>query len=95
MHLHDLSMEYWGPAFLLDIAIGVGEPLGIDERILKKEFGTFTRMLIDIDFSKELPEEILMQRERFEFLIGVEYENCPAFYSQCHAVGMMLIIVGL
>lgn len=54
--------------------------------MIKKELGTFARILIDVDFSKYMPDEILIQRERFEFLIAVEYENFPHYYRQCNAV---------
>lgn len=33
------------------------------------------------------PEEILTQRERFEFIVAVEYEKCLYFCRQCNSVG--------
>lgn len=80
-------MEYWHPFFLLDMAIGIGEPLRIDEKTLKKELQTYAKILIDIDFTKLLPEEILVQRERFEFIMKVEYENYPSFCRQYGSIG--------
>lgn len=80
-------MEYWDPAFLLDIDGGIGEPLRIDRRILRKEVGTYAHVLVDVDFTRLLLEEILVQRERFEFLTMVEYENIPSFCKHCIAVG--------
>lgn len=83
----DLPMEYWDPIFLMDIAGGIGEPLRIDERTLRKEFGSFARVLVDMDFTRPLPEEILVQRERFEFFIYAEYEKLPSFCTHCVTVG--------
>lgn len=54
-------MEYWDTIYPMDIAGGIGEPRRIDERALKKELGTFARVLVDIDFTRPLLEEILVQ----------------------------------
>lgn len=80
-------MEYWDPSFLFDLAGGIGEPLKIDGKTIRKELGTYARILIDVDLSKPLVEEILVQRERFEFLTYMEYENLPEFCRNCAAVG--------
>lgn len=87
IRMFELPVECWEPSFLMDIAGAVGEPLIIDDKTLQKEFGTFARVLVDIDFTKSLPGEILIQRERFEFMTYLEYENLPAFYSHWSSVG--------
>lgn len=71
----------------MDIKGVIGEPLKIDDKTLRKELGSFARVLVDVDFTKNLPEEILIQREWFEFMTYLEYENLPAFCLQCMAVG--------
>lgn len=83
MRLHDLSMEYWGPAFLLDIAASVGEPLRIDEINFRKEPGTYARILVDVDFTAG----------GGTYSIGEiwEYENCPDFCSQYNSAGYMIL----
>lgn len=58
-----------------------------DNRTSRKELGTYANLLIDVDFAKYLPEEILIQRERFEFLTFVEYENFPDFGVHGQPVG--------
>lgn len=42
---------------------------------------------MDVDFAKPLLEEIMIQRERFEFLTSVEYENLEDFCDHCQAFG--------
>lgn len=42
---------------------------------------------MDVNFTKDLPEEILIQRERFEFLISIEHENCPHSTDNIDVVG--------
>lgn len=56
-------MEYWDPAFIMDLAGGIGEPLKIYVRTLRKKTGNYVRILVDIDFTKNIPEEILIQGE--------------------------------
>lgn len=56
----DLLLEYWWPSILFAIARGVGMPLLIDRRTLNKEYGLYARVLVDIDFTNVLPDEILM-----------------------------------
>lgn len=47
---------------LVYIAKGVGTPLRIDKKTLNKELGLCARILVDVDFMKELPEKIQDQR---------------------------------
>lgn len=53
-------MDYWKPDFLYDIARGVAEPLRIGERTLREELGFYARILVYIDFTKGLLEQILI-----------------------------------
>lgn len=71
----------------MDISGGIREPLRIDEKMWKKEIRTFTRVLVDVDFTKPLVDEILLQTERFGFITSVEYENLPSFCRHCVSVG--------
>lgn len=48
--------------------------------------GTYDRLFVDIDFTKDLLKEILIRRDRFEFIVLVEFENCPDFYRQCNVL---------
>lgn len=87
VRIYELSMEYWKPDFLYDIAKGIGTPLRIDKKTLDKELGLYARILVDVDFAKEIPEQILIQRKDFEFFVYIEYERCPSFCKQCGVVG--------
>lgn len=48
-------MEYWDPIFLMDLEVGIGKPLKIDVGILRKEMGNYSRILVDIKITKNLP----------------------------------------
>lgn len=52
IRLFDLPMEYWDPSLLMDIPGGVVEPLRMDNKTLRKELGTFSRVFVDIDIIK-------------------------------------------
>lgn len=42
---------------------------------------------MDVDLTKTLPEDIFVQRERFEFMVFMEFENIPDFCNHCSVVG--------
>lgn len=43
-------------------------------------------MLIDLDFTGNFRDQILVEREGFAFLVGLEYENLP-HCSACETIG--------
>ena len=70
----------------MNVARGVGVPLKIDKATLDGNFGTFARILIDVDLSKELLEYLMIERLGHKFFIGITYENLPDFYKNCCAI---------
>ncbi|GAU43813.1 hypothetical protein TSUD_248020 [Trifolium subterraneum] len=56
-----LPQEYWRPKILFSIAGGVGVPISLDERTSNRTFGRYARVLVEIDLSKKLYHEILVQ----------------------------------
>lgn len=71
IQIFDSPLEYWRPSILFGITRGIGLPLKIDRRTLNKEFGLFARVLVDIDFTKYLPDEILVTRRNKEFFVNI------------------------
>lgn len=63
----------------MDITAGVGAPLRVNGKTLQMELGFFAKVLMDIDFLREILDRILVQRRDFEFFVGIGYENCPSF----------------
>jgi len=45
------------------------------------------RILVDIDLSKRVYEEILFEREGFSFKVEVQYERRPLFCHHCYVIG--------
>jgi hypothetical protein len=65
----------------------VGTPISIDAPTRNRAFGHFARILVDIDLSKRVFEEILVEREGFAFKVEVQYERRPLFCHHCYVIG--------
>ena len=75
MRLMALPQEYWTECTLREIASVVGTPLVLDNATLKRLFGHYARILVDIDFSKKIFNEILIEREGGSYPVEVVYER--------------------
>jgi len=62
-----------------EIASTVGTPLIIHIATSKRLFGHYARILVDMDFSRKIFHEILVEREGFSFKVEVNYEWLPDF----------------
>jgi len=82
-----LPQEYWRERTLKEIASAVGTPISIDATTCKRVFGHYARILVDIDLSKKIFDEILVEREGFAFKAEVQYERRPFFCHHCYAIG--------
>jgi len=52
----------------------IGNPLIIDVAIKQFVFGHYARVLVDLDFSRRVFDEIMVEREGFAFKLAVNYE---------------------
>ncbi|KAM7509735.1 hypothetical protein LguiB_008610 [Lonicera macranthoides] len=75
---------------LMSMANVIGNPVTIDPHTLKKEFGHYCRVEVDVDLKSELPNSILVEREGFNFEIEVSYERIPDFCSHCSVIGHLV-----
>jgi len=91
MKIHGLSQEYWRKKIIFAIASSVGTPICVDSVTSKpaheRTFGHFARVLVDIDLTKELKHEFLVERKGYAFFVEFEYENLPEFCNYCKMVG--------
>jgi len=72
---------------LYEIFGEIGTPLLIDNVTKNKLFGHYARVLVDLDFSKDIFYEILVEREGFAFPVAIEYEGLPEFCTHCKSIG--------
>lgn len=66
-----LSVEYWHPHNLLEIAKAVGNPLRVDRATIDKTNGQYARILVEIDLNEVLTTDIQMQRPGYSFWVKV------------------------
>jgi hypothetical protein len=87
IRLLELPQEYWMDRTLREIASTVGTPLIIDNATSKRLYGHYARILVDMDFSRKLFNEIAVERDGYAFNVAVAYEWLPDFYTHCHNIG--------
>jgi len=87
IRLMALPQEYWMDRTLREIASAVGTPLLVDNVTSKKLFGHYAHILVDMDFSRKLYYEIVVEREGFAFPVEVVYEPMPDFCTHCQNIG--------
>jgi len=72
---------------LFEITCGIGIPWLIDETMKKRTFGNYDRVLVEIDLSKRIFDEVMVECERFAFYVMVVYECLPEFFINCFTIG--------
>jgi len=82
-----LPIEYWHPQILSSIASVLGFPINISKLTLEKSFGFYAKVLIEVDLSSPLPSQILIERDKFSFVLNLSYENLPPFCKTCGFIG--------
>jgi hypothetical protein len=83
----ELPQEYWRQRTLFEIASAIGTPLSLDESTINRTFGHYARVLVDMDLSRLVFDEVMVEREGFAFKIQVVYERLPEFCSHCQIIG--------
>jgi hypothetical protein len=87
IRLMELPQEYWRRRTLFEIASAVGTPLAFDAATENRTFGHYARVLVDMDLSRHIFNEILVEREGYAFKVPVVYERLPDFCSHCTIIG--------
>jgi len=79
IRLIDLPQEYWRHTTLFEIANGVETPIALDNATKNRTFGHYARILVDLDLSKRIFNEIMVKREGFSFYVEIQYEWFPDY----------------
>ncbi|KAK2357831.1 hypothetical protein QL285_095068 [Trifolium repens] len=87
IRLMELPQEYWRQCTLFEIASAIGTPLSLDEATKARAFGHYARILVDMDLSRHVFDEIVVEREGYSFKLAVVYERLPAFCMHCGIIG--------
>lgn len=72
---------------LFEIANGVDTPLLIDGVSKKRPFGHYARILVDIDLSKRIFEEVMVEQEGYPFYVNIVYDRLSELCSRCFTIG--------
>ena len=81
-----MPQDYWRERTLKEIASAVGTPISIDGPTRNRAFDHYARILFDIDLSKRVFDEILVEREGFTFNVELQYERRPLFCHHCYVI---------
>ncbi|MCI08167.1 defensin-like protein, partial [Trifolium medium] len=66
------AQEYWRQRTLFEIASAIGTPLSLDESIKNRTFGHYARVLVDMDLSHLVFDEVTVEREASAIKIQVD-----------------------
>lgn len=90
VQFYGLTLDYWHADILIAIAKGVGIALRIDQATVNKDLDMYTWVLVEVDFSKDLCYELIIERTCVCNKIDVVYEDLPHHCSFCRLVCYML-----
>jgi hypothetical protein len=83
----ELPQEYWRHRTLFEIARAIGTPLSLDEATKNRMFGHYARILVDIDLSRRIFDEIVVERDGYVFKLAMIYKRLPDFCGHCSMIG--------
>ncbi|XP_057785686.1 uncharacterized protein LOC131003194 [Salvia miltiorrhiza] len=87
VRIHYLPIEYWNPQIISGIGRFLGHPLKIDGASAGRDFGQFSRILVEIDMSLPLPNTMLIDMDEFSFHVEFVFENLPLYCGRCKITG--------
>ena len=87
IRLHKLPQEYWMDRTLKEIASAIGTLLLVDSATKNRVFGHYARILVDMDLSKHIFNELMIEREGYSFAIKITYERLPSFCTHYRNIG--------
>ncbi|MCH92130.1 NBS resistance protein, partial [Trifolium medium] len=59
----------------------------LDDATKKRAYGHYARILVDIDMSKMIYDEVMVERDDFAFYMEVIYERLPEYCNHCYSIG--------
>ncbi|XP_019246513.1 PREDICTED: uncharacterized protein LOC109226173 [Nicotiana attenuata] len=84
----NLPVEYWAPRSLGRIASCLGKPICTDKLTTKGERVSYARILVEMDVSVELPEEVSIELPGGKCkLQNIKYEWRPLYCQSCLNIG--------
>lgn len=78
------------PHTLFENLMGVETPIMLDEAKTNSSFGHYSRILVHIDISQRLFDEIMVDHEGYASHIEMVHDKIPYFYARCKTIGYSL-----
>lgn len=86
--LPNLPLYLWGDNTLGKIVSAIGNPIVTDECTASKLRVSYARILVEVDITKELPQEITIQdRSGNKLQQAIKFEWKPEFCPKCQKIG--------
>ncbi|KAF9623733.1 hypothetical protein IFM89_004814 [Coptis chinensis] len=86
-----LGQQYWDYEILMSMGRAFGSPVGVDKHTLDRTFGNFASVLVDVDLSKPIPSQFLVEEDEGKsFLQDAEVIRLPKFCGHCKSVGHLV-----
>ncbi|XP_026459324.1 uncharacterized protein LOC113359984 [Papaver somniferum] len=82
-----LGMEYWKEKIIMDLGERFGRAIKVDETTLKKEVGYYASVLVEVDLSRYIPNQIEVKSKYGSFTQEVQIPHIPKFCNHCKVVG--------
>ncbi|XP_026459467.1 uncharacterized protein LOC113360141 [Papaver somniferum] len=64
-----------------------GRPIRVDETTLKKEVGLYANILVEIDLTKVIPNEIWVETNYGKFEQAIRFNRIPKSCHHCNTIG--------
>ncbi|XP_020704427.1 uncharacterized protein LOC110115507 [Dendrobium catenatum] len=87
IRLPNLPLAYWDAENMARLAIGIGEPLFMNEPTNSWNRCAFARICVRLDLSKKLPKGVWAHGLGGSFFEPIEYEGIPLICLHCGKVG--------
>ena len=86
--MHSLPLYLWGDNTLGKIVSAIGNPIVTDECTASKLRVSYARILVEVDITKELPQEITIRdRSGNKLQQAIKFEWKPEFCPKCQKIG--------
>ncbi|KAF9617727.1 hypothetical protein IFM89_038227 [Coptis chinensis] len=86
-----LKQQYWDYEILMSMGRCVEYPIAIDKPTAEGEYGFCASVLVDLDLSKHIPNQILVEVPNgVDFMQEIELSKLPKFYVHCKSLGHLM-----
>ncbi|KAF6172407.1 hypothetical protein GIB67_025912 [Kingdonia uniflora] len=78
-----IPLDYWEDDVLMPITRTVGNLVQVDSNTLCRHMGFYASVLVDVDFSKPIPNKIMVEREGFVLCQEIQLGRTPKICPHC------------